>query len=96
MVRIVPQDVKYVAHLARIGLTEEEIERFTGQLTSILDYVNKLNQVSPENIEPTSHVLPLKNVFRDDKVLQSLSVEDAMKNACEKEGNFFKVPKIIE
>jgi aspartyl-tRNA(Asn)/glutamyl-tRNA(Gln) amidotransferase subunit C len=89
-------DLKYVAHLARLNLSEKEIEHFTVQLEGILKYINKLKQVDVSNVEPTSHVFPQKNVYRQDELKPSLPIKEALKNAPAKEGDFFKVPKIIE
>ncbi len=90
------KDVEYVAKLARIGLDDKEIEYFTQQLEAILEYIAKLNKLDISNVEPTSHVLPLKNVYREDVLKPSLPVEDVMKIAVAKERNHFKVPKVIE
>ena len=88
--------VKYTANLARIELSETELDHFTGQLDRILAYVDKLNTLNVDNLEPTSHVLEMKNVYREDVVKKSLPAQDAIKNAPAKENNLFKVPKIIE
>jgi len=88
--------VKYIAKLARLALSSEEITLFGGQLSDILNYISKLNEVDTENIEPTSHVEPLQNVEREDVVKPSLPIGEVLKNAPSKEGNFFKVPKVIE
>jgi aspartyl-tRNA(Asn)/glutamyl-tRNA(Gln) amidotransferase subunit C len=88
--------VRYVANLARIGLSEKEIEHFTGQLSRILDYVHKLKNLDIEKLEPTSHVLEMKNVYREDRLKMSLHVPEVMKNSPSQENNLFKVRKIIE
>lgn len=90
------KDVEYLAHLARIQLSAEEIQRFAGELNEILGYVEKLKSVSTEGVPPTSHVLSLTNVFREDRMLPSLTPEEALAGAPDKEGPFFRVPKIIE
>ncbi len=90
------EQVAHVAKLARLAMTPDEAERFTEQLSNILTYVEKLNQADTSRVEPTSHVLPLFNVFREDQVRPSLPAEKALENAPDKEGPFFKVPKIIE
>ena len=90
------KDVEYLAHLARIQLSTDETHRFAGQLDEILGHVEKLKRVSTEGVPPTSHVLPLTNVFREDRPRPSLSPEEALANAPDKEGPFFRVPKIIE
>jgi len=87
--------VKYTANLARIELSDEELQHFTGQLGRILAYVEKLNTLDVAKLEPTSHVLEMKNVYREDIVKKSLAVSDVIKNAPDKENNLFKVPKII-
>ena len=93
--KIETDEVKYVAHLARIGLTDSEIESFSKQLANILSYIAKLNEVDTKDIQPTSHVLAIKNVFRGDLVKPSLSKEDVLKNAPSRENDFFKVPAVF-
>jgi aspartyl-tRNA(Asn)/glutamyl-tRNA(Gln) amidotransferase subunit C len=88
--------VKYTANLARIELSDKELEHFTGQLDRILAYVDKLNTLNVSNLEPTSHALEMKNVYREDAVRKSLSAPEAIHNAPDKENNLFKVPKIID
>lgn len=89
-------DVEHIALLARLSLTEEERERFGSQLSSILSYVGKLNEIDTSGIEPASHVLEMKNIMREDELRSSLPVEDALMNAPDRSGNFYRVPKIIE
>ena len=89
-------DVKYVAHLARIALTPEEEEKFGAQLTHILGYIEKLNQLDVGEIEPTAHAVPLVNIFRPDEVRPSLPNEEALRNAPAKANGLFMVPKIVE
>lgn len=88
-------DIEYVARLARLSLTESEKERFRKDLAEILAYVGKLNQIDTEAIQPTSHVLSVQNVFRDDEVLPSLPKDVVLANAPQKKDGLFKVPKII-
>jgi len=88
--------VEYTAKLARMKLSDFELRALSLQLADILKYIEKLNQADTSNVEPTSHVLALKNIFREDKFKKSLSADDALKNAPAKEGDFFKVPRIIE
>ena len=90
------KDVETLAHLARIQLTAQEMERFAGQLDQILAYVQKLKAAGTQGVAPMSHVLELANVFREDQVQPSLSVDEALSNAPEREGSFFKVPRIID
>jgi aspartyl-tRNA(Asn)/glutamyl-tRNA(Gln) amidotransferase subunit C len=89
------EEVKHVARLARLSVSEEEIEVFSRQLSEILTYIGKLNELETSNIEPTSHVLDIKNVFREDRITPSLSREEALAGAPEQEDGFFRVPKII-
>lgn len=96
MSKITKKDVEYVAKLARLKLLEKEKDKFTKQLDQILKYIDKLNELDTEKVKPTSHTLPLKNVFREDKVRKSLKVEKVLENAPEKIKGFFKVPKVID
>ena len=89
-------DVKYVAHLARIALTPDEQEKFGAQLSNILGYIDKLNQLDVSGIEPTAHAVPLVNVFRADEVRPSLPNEEALRNAPASANGLFMVPKIVE
>ena len=89
--------VQYVAKLGRLSLSREDVKEFSRQLSVILEYINKLNEIDTGNVEPTSHALSdIKNIFREDKVLKSLSQEDVLENAPKKIKQFFGVPKIIE
>ena len=89
--------VKHVAYLSRLELNENELAAYSSQLASILSYINKLNEIETKDVTPTSHAISsLKNVFRKDVPKRSLEADEALKNAPSKEGNFFKVPQIIE
>ena len=94
--KITTKEVEYVAKLARLKLTEQEKELFTQQLDSILDYMGKLNELDTEKVPPTSHVLPLKNVMREDEVKDPHLQKEMLANAPERDDNFFSVPKIID
>ncbi len=89
------QQVKYLAELARIALTEQELAGLEQDLEKILDYVSQLEKIETTGVEPTYHVVPMTNVWRQDKVEASLSTEKALANAPERHGNFFKVPRVI-
>ncbi len=91
-----PAIVDYVAKLARLELSEEDRQRFTRQLASILQYCVKLNELDTEHVEPTSHVLAVTNVFRDDVPGVPLAREPVLAAAPEHEDGFFKVPPVIE
>ena len=88
-------DVEKIAMLARLKLTEEEVGNYTSQLNQILEYIEKLNELDTENIEPLSNPVENTNVFRDDKLKSSTKTEDALKNAPDKDEQHFKVPKVI-
>ncbi len=93
---ISPEQVAHVAHLARLNLSEAEREQFTAQLGAILDYMEQLNEVPTDGVEPTSHVLDLVNVFREDRVEQTVTVEAALQNAPESAHQYVVVPRIVE
>lgn len=94
--RMDAEQVRKVAKLARLALTEAEIEEFTGQLGAILGYVEKMNELDTASIEPLAHCLPISNVLRPDEVRPSLGTELTLSNAPDSDGPFFKVPKILE
>ena len=94
--KITAQNVKHVASLSRIHLRDEEINRLTQDLERILKYVEKLSQVDVSKIQPTSHPLPLKNVYREDIVKVSLPQDNVMKLAIKHHKGSFQVPKVIE
>jgi len=89
-------EVIKVAKLARLQLTQTEIDEFTGQLSAILDYVEKMNELDTADVQPLSHCLPISNVLREDIVKESLGTEKTLANAPQRDGDFFKVPKILE
>jgi aspartyl-tRNA(Asn)/glutamyl-tRNA(Gln) amidotransferase subunit C len=89
---ITRDDVLHVARLARLELTDDEIERFGEQLNAILDAVGKVSELDLDDVPPTSHPLELANVWAEDEPRPSLSVEDALANAPAREGGFFRVP----
>jgi aspartyl-tRNA(Asn)/glutamyl-tRNA(Gln) amidotransferase subunit C len=95
-VKITRDVIEYVAHLGRLELDPHEIEEYTGQLDSILEYMDKLNALDTTGVEPMSHAIPNVNVFREDRIVESFSVEESVGNAPERTGSFFKVPPIIE
>jgi len=88
--------VEDVAHLARIELNARELEKLSSQLEHILAFIDKLSSIDTDNIAPMSHVLAINNVLRKDEPTVSLPTEKALKNAPEKQGSFFVVPKVIE
>lgn len=88
--------VEYVAHLARIDLQPNELDKLSGELQAIIDFIDRLKKLEIKGVEPTSHILPINNVFKADKPADSLSAEQVLMNAPAKKTNFFVVPKIIE
>ncbi|HEX8323647.1 MAG TPA: Asp-tRNA(Asn)/Glu-tRNA(Gln) amidotransferase subunit GatC [Tepidisphaeraceae bacterium] len=87
--------VRHVAKLARLALPPEQLEKFSGQLSSILGYVEQLNQANVEGVEPMAHAVRLTNVLRDDVPTPALPTELALQNAPDTDGPFFKVPQIM-
>jgi len=89
-------EVEHVARLARLALQPDELDAMTGQMDAILGYVDKLNELNTDGIEPTAHAVPMENAFREDVVKSSIGIERAQQNAPETDGSSFKVPKVIE
>ena len=89
-------DIEKVARLARIEISREEMETFGRQLDQILTYMEQLNRLDTEGVEPTSHAIPLYNAFREDQARPSFRREDVLGIAPEEELKHFKVPRIIE
>lgn len=96
MSRISLEQVKHVAHLARLAITEEEAEKFTKQLADIIEFAEQLNELDTTSVEPTSHVLDMKNVLREDIAKKGLPVEEVLKNAPDHKDGQFRVPSILE
>jgi aspartyl-tRNA(Asn)/glutamyl-tRNA(Gln) amidotransferase subunit C len=96
MSRISIDQVKHVAHLARLAITEEEAAMFQKQLDAIITYAEQLNELDTTNVEPTSHVLAMKNVMREDEPKQGLPIEEVVKNAPDHKDGYIRVPSILE
>jgi aspartyl-tRNA(Asn)/glutamyl-tRNA(Gln) amidotransferase subunit C len=94
--KITRDEVAYVAHLARLEFGEEEMDKFTSQLNDILLYMDKLNEANADGVEPMTHAIAQKNAFREDAVRPSLPIGEALANAPDPKGEFFRVPKVIE
>ncbi|MBH5320232.1 Asp-tRNA(Asn)/Glu-tRNA(Gln) amidotransferase subunit GatC [Paenibacillus sp. GSMTC-2017] len=90
------KNVEHVANLARLELTDAEKAQFTDQLNAILKYAEKLNELDTEKVEPTTHVLPITNVMREDVQKESLLIEKVLLNAPDEEDGHFKVPAVLE
>jgi aspartyl-tRNA(Asn)/glutamyl-tRNA(Gln) amidotransferase subunit C len=89
-------EVLHVARLARLAMTDEEVDRFGAQLSAILDHAARVSEVAADDVPPTSHALPLSNVYREDVVGECLPQDKALSTAPEVEQGRFKVPRIIE
>jgi aspartyl-tRNA(Asn)/glutamyl-tRNA(Gln) amidotransferase subunit C len=96
IMKISRAQVEHVSQLARLALTDAELDALQSEMDAILDYVEQLNQLNTEGIEPTSHAVPMANAFRDDEVRQSFAVEEALRNAPSPTPGGFRVPRVIE
>lgn len=94
--KISREDVQHVARLARLELSEAELERMRVEMDAILAYMDKLRSLDTSGVEPTSHAVPLRNVMREDEPRPSTSRDDMLANAPDRAGDFFRVPRIIE
>jgi aspartyl-tRNA(Asn)/glutamyl-tRNA(Gln) amidotransferase subunit C len=90
------EEVKHIAKLSRLALPEDEAVEYASQLSQIIEYVEQLNNLDTSAVEPTSHVIPLHNVLVEDLPGISLPREQALQNAPDSNGKFYRVPKIIE
>jgi aspartyl-tRNA(Asn)/glutamyl-tRNA(Gln) amidotransferase subunit C len=93
--RITTHDVAHVAQLARLKLTDEELEQFTGQLAAVLDHARDVEALDTEGVPPTAHPLPLTNVLRDDEIRDSLDRGEVLEAAPAVEADRFRVPRIL-
>ena len=93
---ITHEDVKYVAKLARLKVEDAELDRFADQLSSILSHIDKISELDLSEVEPTSHVIDLSNVFREDEPRPSVDRDEALANGPEVERGAFRVPPILE
>nr|WP_106781409.1 Asp-tRNA(Asn)/Glu-tRNA(Gln) amidotransferase subunit GatC [Lysinibacillus timonensis] len=96
MAKLSKEEVKHVAHLARLAITDAEAEKFAEQLGKITDFAEQLNELDTTNVEPTSHVLPIVNVLREDVAQKGLDRDVMMLNVKEQEAGQVKVPPILE
>lgn len=90
------EQVRWVAHLARLELDDQELAQMTPQLSAILDFVNQLQELDTEGVEPLAHPLDISNVFRPDTPTPSLEVGTALANAPDRRGDFFGVPAVLD
>lgn len=96
MSRISTEEVKHVANLARLAVTEEEAEQMKKELDAIITFAEQLNELDTTNIKPTSHVLKMVNVLREDRAMEGLSVEEVVKNAPDHQDGYIRVPSIMD
>lgn len=89
------KDVKHVANLSRLGLNDDELQKYEEELNDVLNFMEKLNELDTQGVEPTSHVLDIHNVFRTDIIEKSLDLEDVLANAPDRDDDCFKVPSIL-
>lgn len=94
--KITRQEVEHVGRLARLALSDEELDSLTGEMDAILDYVDQLKALDTEGIIPTAHAVPMENAFRPDVVKPGFTPEQALKNAPDAAENAFRVRRIIE
>ncbi|MCK5160555.1 MAG: Asp-tRNA(Asn)/Glu-tRNA(Gln) amidotransferase subunit GatC [Candidatus Aureabacteria bacterium] len=88
--------IRYLAHLSRLEFDDSKLEEFTSQIDKIVEYIKKLDELDTQKVETTAHILPIKNVFREDKVIPSIDREKVFKSAPETQNGYFIVPKVIE
>lgn len=91
-----PEQVRHVAELARLAVKDDEVGELASQLSRILESMNKLRELETDGVEPTSHVLPLANVWREDNPEAGMSPAEALANAPDRDGDLFRVPKVVE
>ncbi len=96
MTRTTPEQVRHIAKLARLALTDEEAARYAADLSAILEYAEQLQEVDTDHIPPTASVLPLRNILREDIPRPGLDREDALANAPLRQDGYFQVPAVLE
>ncbi len=90
------EDIKHLIRLSKLHFNQEEVDYYLKDLQKIIEYVNKLSEIDLEDVIPTSHILPLNNVFREDEVRQSMAASEILKNAPDTQENCFHVPQVVE
>jgi aspartyl-tRNA(Asn)/glutamyl-tRNA(Gln) amidotransferase subunit C len=95
MTKINEELINQLAHLARLEFDNEEKQRILNDLNRILDYIEQLNEVPTDNVEPLIYLSPNQNILREDEVIETLSKEEALANAPKKDSDYFRVPKVI-
>ena len=90
------KDVQKIAELAKLGFTDDELEKLRRDMNQILEYIDKLDELDLSDVQPLENINEIENVFRSDDVKECLTSEEALRNAPEKTGKYFKVPKVID
>ena len=90
------EEVKHIAKLSKLNLTEQELDKYTNDLSDIVNFANELSNIDVDGIKPTAHILDIKNVFRKDEVQPSYDREQLLKNAPSKDAGCISVPKVVE
>jgi len=90
------EEVKHIANLARLHFTDEEVEKLTGEMNKILDYVDKLHEIDTTDVEPLKHITDMNTALRTDETKEQLSHEEALKNAPNADSDYFRVPRVLE
>ena len=93
--KLTEEQVRQVAQLARLKVSDDEVHSFTRHLGAILDYVAQLDELDTSDVEPLAHCLPVQNAFRADEIKDTLSNDAALQNAPQRDGEFFAVPKVL-
>lgn len=93
---VTEKEIRYIANLAKLHLSEEEVKSLTGDMNNILDYMDLLNEVDTTDVQPLDHVIEMDSRLRKDEAKEALSHEDALKNAPDADSDYFRVPKVIE
>lgn len=94
--KITTDDVRYVANLARLNVTDNEAEKLTSEMESIINFANMLSELDTSSVAPTNHAMKVENVFREDIVGESYNREDILKNAPSQDSGCYSVPKVVE
>ena len=90
------KDVEHIAKLAKLKFTDEEMQKLQGELNTVLAYIDKLNEINLDDVEPLENINETENVFREDEAKPGVTKEEALKNAPDKTKDFFKVPKVLD
>ncbi|HLS60536.1 MAG TPA: Asp-tRNA(Asn)/Glu-tRNA(Gln) amidotransferase subunit GatC [Virgibacillus sp.] len=96
MAKVTKAEVENIADLVRIAVSDKEVESYTAHLNTVIEYADKLSELNTDDVEPTKHGIVLENVLRTDEVTQSITQEEALRNAPDKQDGHFKVPSVME